>query len=295
MHRIAATLACVLVLGVIGPVGGSILPVSAVRAPVIVVMLENQEDVKLTLANAPYLTHLKAKGRYFSHYYGVVHSSFPNYLAFAGGSTFGFAGGAVKAGMIKGRSLWDQLQNAGISWGVYEDLMPSACYPKPSSVVTTPTKDKYAVNHNPATVFANVFTSAECRHVKPLSAMPSKLPSVSFVTPSYCNDMHGMKDSSFPPDCQTKTNALVTRGDFWLRTHVQAWRAAGAIVIITFDEGTTKTGVGGHLYTIEVGAGIAQSVDRTTFNHYSLLAGIEDRFGLPRLRNAAGADPVPIG
>ena len=70
---------------------------------------------------------------------------------------------------------------------------------------------------------------------------------------------------------------------------------AGAIVIITFDEGNTKSGVGGHIYTVEVGAGITPSVNGTTFNHYSLLAGLEDRFGVARLRNAAQATPLPVG
>jgi hypothetical protein len=107
--------------------------------------------------------------------------------------------------------------------------------------------------------------------------------------------MHGMNDRTYPPNCQINTPALITRSDSWLRTHVRAWRAAGAIVVITFDEGTTKAGTGGHIYTVEVGPGIRASVDATTYNHYSLLAGVEDWFGVGHLRNAIGADPVPIG
>jgi phosphatidylinositol-3-phosphatase len=282
------------------PVGGrpsSLATAAAAPAPppVVVVMLENQEDVKLTATNAPYLTNLKDRGRYFSRYYGVAHPSFPNYVAFAGGSTFGFAGGPVKAGMIQGRSLWDQLTDAGLSWGVYEEHMPSTCYAKASKVVTTPTKDKYAINHNPGTVFSNVFSSSECQQVRPLSAMPMNPLALSFVTPSYCNDMHGMKDQTYPADCQTKSSALISRSDDWLRLHVEDWLAAGAIVVITFDEGTTKAGTGGHIYTVEVGPGVDPSVDATTYNHYSLLAGLEDRFGLEHLRNAGPATPLPIG
>ncbi len=145
-------------------------------------------------------------------------------------------------------------------------------------------------------MFRNVFRSAQCNRIRPLSQMTTPLPDLSFVTPGYCNDMHGVKDDpSYPDDCQTNTEALITRGDTWLAAHVPAWLDAGAIVIITFDEGTTKAGVGGHIYTVAVGAGIAPSTRSAVFNHYSLLAGLEDRFGVPRLRNAAQAKPLPIG
>ena len=78
---------------------------------------------------------------------------------------------------------------------------------------------------------------------------------MSFVTPGYCNDMHGVANLTFPADCQKKTQALITRSDSWLASHVEAWRAAGAIVIVTFDEGSTKQGTGGHVYTVAVGPG----------------------------------------
>jgi phosphatidylinositol-3-phosphatase len=269
---------------------------AATRAPVVVVMLENVEDVKLTQTNAPYLMSLKASGRYFSKYYGVVHPSFPNYLAFAGGDTFGNTGGGASAGAFPYDNIWNQLTGAGATWGVYEEYMPTTCYPKNSKVVFSPTKDKYSIGHNPATVFANIYTTAQCQNVRPLTAMPSVLPDLSFVTPAYCNDMHGVKnDLTYPADCQIGTQGLITRGDSWLAAHVPTWLSAGAIVIITFDEGQTKTGVGGHIYTVEVGAGISPSVNATTFNHYNLLAGLEDRFGVARLRNAAQASPLPIG
>jgi phosphatidylinositol-3-phosphatase len=267
---------------------------AATAPPIVVVMLENKEDIALKPSNAPYLTGLKSQGRYFSKYYGVVHPSFPNYLAATGGSTFGFTGGSIKAGMITGRSIWEQLTAKGLSWGVYQELMPSRCYPNASYIVTSPTKDKYGIGHNPGVVYKGVYTTTSCQRVRPLSQMPTTLPALSFVTPSYCNDMHGFADPTYPPDCQQFSAANITRGDSWLRTHVEAWRAAGAIVIITFDEGTTNTSVGGHIYTIVVGPGITSSVNTTTYNHYSLLAGLEDRFAVPRLANAATANPLPI-
>lgn len=260
-------------------------------------MMENREDTQLTSTNAPYLTSLKTTGRYFSMYSSVVHPSFPNYLAIASGSTQGNTGGGAVAGAFAGANLWSQLSQAGVNWGVYQEYMPSPCYARSSFTVTTPAKDTYAINHNPATVFADVFNSAQCQQVLPLSQMTASLPAVSFVTPSYCNDMHGFQnDPSYPSNCQvSNTNALITRGDAWLQAHVEQWRAWGAVVIITFDEGKTDVGGGGRVLTLEVGAGVQPTIDATPFNHYSVLAGIEDRFGLPRINGAVGATPLPLG
>jgi phosphatidylinositol-3-phosphatase len=264
--------------------------------PVVVVMLENQEDAKLNADVAPYLMSLKAQGRYFSSYHSPGHPSFANYLAFAGGSTFGFKRGKITPGMIAGDNIWSQLEDRGTGWGVFEEVMPKACFPKATKIVKTPTKDKYGIGHNPGIVFSEIYDSAACQHVEPLGAMPATPPALSFVTPSFCNDMHGVTNTTFPADCQKNTDDLIRRGDAWLRVHVEAWRASGAIVIVTFDEGNSSVGgTGGHVYTVEVGPSIGTSVDATAYDHYSLLAGLEDRFGVPRLRNAVGAIPLPIG
>jgi hypothetical protein len=296
IHRAGAITAAVVVLA--GAFAGAYVARqradAASLAPIVIVMMENREDTALTSSNAPYLTSLKTTGRYFSSYYSPVHPSFPNYLAVASGSTYGNTGGGAKPGAFPGDNIWHQLTQAGVSWGVYEEHMPSVCYAGTSATVTTPTKDTYKINHNPATVFATVFSSSECQNVRPLSQMPSTLPQLSFVTPSYCDDMHGFADASYPPDCQVGTTALTRRGDAWLQDHVEGWRAQGALVVITFDEGKTDAGGGGRVYTAEVGPGITPAVVPTTLNHYSLLAALEDRFGVPRLNNAVGATPIPL-
>ena len=47
---------------------------------------------------------------------------------------------------------------------------------------------------------------------------------------------------------------------------------------------------------MEAGLGVtAGAKNGTLYNHYSLLAGIEKHFGLPRLSNAQTATPLPIG
>ena len=70
--------------------------------------------------------------------------------------------------------------------------------------------------------------------------------------------------------------------------------AAGATVVITFDEGSTSTNGGGNIYTALDGPGIGSSVNSNTYNHYSLLAGLEARAGVRKLQNAAGSPVLPL-
>jgi hypothetical protein len=70
-------------------------------------------------------------------------------------------------------------------------------------------------------------------------------------------------------------------------------------VIVTYDEGTTDLGIdgsgGGRVFAVEAGAGVPNGVEVTRpMNHYSLLAGIEQRFHLAKLGGAAGVTPLPI-
>jgi acid phosphatase len=81
-------------------------------------------------------------------------------------------------------------------------------------------------------------------------------------------------------------------GDTWLRNHVPAFLHAGAIVVITFDEGSSSN----HVMTAVSGPGItagARSHLRT--GHYGLLAGIEAHFGLRALHHANDAHAIPLG
>jgi hypothetical protein len=95
----------------------------------------------------------------------------------------------------------------------------------------------------------------------------------------------------------------VAAGDRWLHDHVPPLLRHGAVVVITFDEGSSNVGGGGRVPTIEVGRGVPSGrKNRRAFDHYSLLAGLERRFGLARLgrarrahRTAIGPPPVPCG
>jgi hypothetical protein len=262
-------------------------------------------------ASMPYLNSLWSEGANrtgpvtdYTAMYAVTHPSLPNYLAISAGSTQGKSGtDSVTAGSIAAQSVWDQLTAAGISWGVYEEGMPAACY-NPGSYNDTATDGQYVLRHNPGTVYAPVYSSAECQNDQPLSALsPASLPAVSFVTPNLCDDDHGLTSAQLTglpfQNCQQGTASLLQRGDSWLQARVSAWTAAGADVLITWDEGTGTAGTngstgGGRIASLLTGPGVASGQDSTQYNHYSVLAGIEDAYGLALLGNAASATPLPL-
>ena len=64
------------------------------------------------------------------------------------------------------------------------------------------------------------------------------------------------------------------------------------LLIVSFDEGTTNTNGGGHIYTMVARAGMAHTVSSTFHNHYSVTRTVEDLFGLPCLANACSAAPL---
>jgi acid phosphatase len=248
--------------------------------------MENHERNEVVgSGSAPYENALLSQGRDYTNYFGVTHHSLPDYLAFGNGSTDCKASDAVTAGEITATpTLWDQLTAARKSWGVYEEGMPSPCY-APYSAGSDP--HKYVLKHNPATPFASVFdNAAACANVMPFAALdPAHLRAVSFITPDECDDAH---------------SCPLTVGDSWLSAHVPALLGAGADVIITYDEGDTDLGVngtsgGGNVYTVEVGPDApAGSVASGQYNHYSLLAALEARFGLAKLNEAINAAVMPI-
>jgi hypothetical protein len=250
--------------------------------PLVVIYMENKErSTVVGSSSATYQNALRARGIDFTHMYGVTHPSLPNYLALSNGSTNGKQGtDSITAGELsQSPTLWNQLQNAGISWGVYEEDMPSTCY-------GGATAGLYALKHNPATPFASVYgDTATCSHVQPFSAFDvNHMPAVSFIAPNLCNDEH---------DCGLST------GDGWLLAHVEPMLANGATVILTYDEGSSGAGVngtsgGGNIYTVVVGQGISARVENGQYNQYSMLGAIEARLDLTKLGAAANATPMPL-
>jgi len=237
-----------------------------------VVVMENKEygDVAGN-PRAPYLNALARKYATAASYFAVSHPSLPNYLALIGGDTFGVTSDCTSC-HVGERSLADQLQDKHVSWKAYMEGMPRPCF-------TGASAGRYAKKHNPFVYFdAVVADSTECGNVVPLATIDYKaLPDFVWVTPDLCNDTH---------DCSVAT------GDRYLETLVPKLLGGlgpRGVVVITYDEGSSRTNGGGHVLTVLAGPGVRPGRYTKAFTHYSLLRTIEDAFGLGRLGRARTA------
>ena len=212
-------------------------------------------------------------------------------------------------------SLPTQLDGAGISWKGYMEDMGTPCR-HPALNTQDPTQkatvgDEYAVRHDPFMYFSAITDSPTCaQHVVDLSALTTDLaaasttPALSYITPNLCDDGH---DS---PCVDGRPGGLASV-DAWLKVWVPkilnspAFQTDGMLVI-TADEADSPqsdasaccgegpgpntalpgiTGLGGG----RVGALVlshwtaGNTWSTTPYNHYSLLASLEEIFGLPYL------------
>jgi len=274
-------------------------PAHAAPPPIVIIMMENH-SLRAVLndpTDMPYLNSLWSGGTSldFPHYKALAHPSLPNYL----GITSGFTQTTTDTGhpgQFAGPSIWDQLTQAGVSWAVYQEGMPSVCYAG-ISYNDPVTNGQYLLRHDPGIFYNSVYHSAECQQVQPLSALnDSSLPAVSFITPNTCDDMHGLTSTQLTGtgfvNCLKSSDALEQRSDQWLSQIVPNLTAAGATVIITFDECCGPTL--GPEYAVETGAGVTPGSSTAAYSHYSVLAAIEDAYGLPLLGGAATASPLPV-
>lgn len=219
------------------------------------------------------------------------------------------------------RSLPDQLQSAGLTWKGYMEDMGTPCrHPALNTQDTTQSAkvgDQYAVRHNPFMYFTSITSSPSCAaHVVDLSALDTDLASVSttanftYITPNLCHDGH---DSP----CVDGEPGGLASVDAWMRTWIPKILASPAfttdgVLIITADEADSPTsdasaccgegpgpnsalpGIvglgGGRVGALVLSKWTAGGTWSTTpYNHYSLLASIEDIFGLPYLGYAGTA------
>ena len=279
--------ACLMGTVVIAPARADVA--TADMPAVVVILMENHEYGSIAdAAKAPYLNGtLIPSGRLFTNYYAVSHPSLPNYLALTVGDTCGKVGTDTVRPLCTRPSIWGQMSAAGITAREWAENESDNC-----SYASDGT-GLYAIRHDSYAIVADAQALPSCGDLTTGTGMPAPglaplaaalasatPPAYSFVTPNLCDDMH---------------SCSIATGDAWLAANVPALLKAGAIVIVTFDEGSTGTNGGGQVMTVEAGPGIpAGAQDGTFYTHYGLLAGIEQYFGLPLLANAQTATPLPV-
>lgn len=251
----------------VGPGTSSSSSPLATNANVFVIVLENRSYSEAL--GTPYLSSLAQQFAVATNYHSVAEPSLPNYLAMTSGSTWNVRDNAYYK--LPTGGLGDQLSNAGLRWKAYAEGFNGNCFDSPYP---------YALKHNPFAYYGGGCPP----NVVPMSELAGDLAgnrlALSWIIPGLCNDGH---------DC----SAGVV--DKWLAEVVpsilasDAWREGG-VLFITWDEG----GASGddHVATLVIAPNLVSLASSTYYNHYSLLATIEDRLGVGRLGQAAKASAM---
>ncbi len=129
---------------------------------VFIIMMENTGFGQLLSSpDAGYIHTLAATYGLATNYYGVTHSSLPNYLAATSGSTWGTNNDdTAQRPLLDHTNIVDQLEAAGVSWKAYMQGLPYAGFTGNAADYTaTPhSADNalYLLKHDPFMMYPDV-------------------------------------------------------------------------------------------------------------------------------------------
>ena len=234
---------------------------------VFVIVMENH-SFEEALQGA-YTAELEKQVGVATNYHAITHPSVPNYLAITSGTTWGVDADVYRA--LPPQDIGHELTASRVRWRAYMEALGPGCFDSPPP---------YDGDHNP---FA--YYGGRCPdNVVPFSELSQDLTATatrfSWIGPDACHDQH---------DCS------IAAGDDWLRqtvgmiTSSPAWQA-DAVLFITWDEDSGRGD--NRVLTLVLRPDVKHRVSAVSYDHYSLLATIEDILGVPRLANAATATPM---
>jgi len=224
----------------------------------------------------PYTFGLAQRFGYATNYKAIQHPSLPNYVAIAGGQTYGITNDDnPSANPVRGTSVFGQAVASGKTAAVFADGMPQNC-------ATNNGGSDYAVNHNPWAYFIN--ERGDCqKYDVPVDQLDAAitggvLPTVGMVVPNLCNDAH---------------NCPLGSADTWFRGWMTKifdgpdWRSGHLAVVLTADEDDQSAG--NNVLTVVIHPSQKRNVVTSPLTHYSLTRLYEEVAGVPYLFDAASA------
>ena len=240
----------------------------------VVVLFENQPYSQISGSDCcAYINQQAKTSAWMTQSFGVTHPSQPNYLALFSGSDQGVTDDSCPppGSPYATPNLGQQLLDAGLTFAGYSEDLPAAG----SDVCGA---SNYARKHTPWTDFSSVPSTATL----PFSGFPTdftQLPTVSFVVPNLCNDMH---------DCAPST------GDDWLSSHMADYiewaQTHNSLLIVTFDEDDYSGA--NQILTFFEGAPVQPGQYGEHITHYNVLRTLEAMYGLPYAGEAANVSTI---
>ncbi|MDP9280527.1 MAG: alkaline phosphatase family protein [Chloroflexota bacterium] len=244
-------------------------PARTATPHVFVIVMENT-GLDRALGSQP-IARLASANALATNYRAVARPSLPNYLALTSGSTWGIADNGYHP--LPAADLGTQLTTAGVTWRAYMEGMTTeaGCMRSPYP---------YALKHNPFAYYGGACPT----NVVPIEALDADLegvtPNFVWITPGLCHDGH---------DCAIDVAGAWLDGLVSRIVSSDAWRSGGMLFIV-WDEG--DGGDSNIVPLILLTNDATATRIETQHDHYSLLATIQDVFGLPRLGAAATARPL---
>ncbi len=275
-----------------------------------VIMMENTGYSSLIgNANAPWINRAATTYGFATKSYGVTHPSQANYVAITSGSTQGVTNDNDVT--INATNIVDQLESHGKTWTDYQQAQ-SLCTTKLDHACGN---QLYERKHNPFVSYTDVQSSpARMANVVDLSQLDTDLASghvadYNFIAPDQCHDMHGRGAPSSDPCSYANEQSLIATGDAFLSglvnkiTSSSSWNG-NSVIFITWDESDypfgdvsgccTAVPGGGHVVTLTISHSAHDArVSDTPYNHYSLLATIQDGWKLGCLVATCDTANVP--
>jgi acid phosphatase len=246
---------------------------SSAVTKVLVFIVENHSLGQMK-SQMPYAFGLAQRFGYATNYTAIRHPSLPNYLAIAGGQTYGITNDdEPSANPVRGTSVFGQAIASGKTAAVFADGMAQNC-------ATGNGGSDYAVKHNPWAYFTN--ERRDCQKydvpVDQLGAAITRgvLPNVGMVIPNLCNDAH---------DCPLGT------ADTWLKGWMTKifdgpdWQSGHLAVVLTADEDDRSAQ--NRVLTVVIHPSQKTNVVTSPLTHYSLTRLYEEVAGMPYLFSAA--------
>ena len=247
----------------------TVVPSAAPALPhVFVIVMENTGLARAMRSGA--IAALAARSLSATSYHAVSRPSLPNYLAMTSGSTWDISDDSYHP--LPSGGIGTQLTAAGIPWRAYMEGMTAAgCMRSPYP---------YALKHNPFAYYGGACPD----NVVPFEALDADLagptPQFVWITPGLCHDGH---------DCPIDEAAAWLDGLVGKIAASSAWVRRG-MLLIAWDEG--DGGDANLVPFLAMTSGGRSGEITAPYDHYSLLATIEDLYRVPRLGEAKNARPI---
>jgi acid phosphatase len=225
---------------------------------------------------------LASQGIALTNYFGITHTSEPNYCAAASGDNYGMDNDNFWQIPSNVSTVADLLDTKGISWSEYQEAMPYPGFQGFNYSNQKTFANDYVRKHNPLVLFDSITSNASrLAQIKNFTSFEEdlanqKLPQWSFVTPNMTDDGH---------DTNVTFASVWERG--WISSLLNnSYLMNNTLILLTFDESEQYT-IQNNVFGILLGGAIPENlkgtVDNTFYTHYSAIASVSANWGLPSL------------